>query len=116
MRGEGLRSSGGSVLATRVAAVGSLVIAVVVVAVLLLSGGSSYTLRANFADAGGLVSGNLVLMGPATVGTVQSIGLTPNGQAYPFSAHERMFGQAGFGSIRLHELPPSPERVVTAVR
>jgi phospholipid/cholesterol/gamma-HCH transport system substrate-binding protein len=53
----------------------------VVVALLVLESGSSYTLRANFADAGGLVRGNLVLMGPATVGTVTSIGLTPNGQA-----------------------------------
>jgi phospholipid/cholesterol/gamma-HCH transport system substrate-binding protein len=61
--------------------VGSIVLAVVVVAVLLLSSGSSYILRANFADAGGLVGGNLVMMGPATVGTVQSIGLTPSGQA-----------------------------------
>jgi ABC-type transporter Mla subunit MlaD len=42
----------------RVAAVGALVVAVVVVAVILLSGGSSYTLRANFVDAGGLVAGN----------------------------------------------------------
>lgn len=76
-----LRSTGGSLFATRVAAVGSLVIAVVVIALLLLQNGSSYVLRANFADAGGLVPGNLVLMGPATVGTVNSIGLTPNGQA-----------------------------------
>jgi phospholipid/cholesterol/gamma-HCH transport system substrate-binding protein len=53
----------------------------VVIALLLLQSGSSYTLRANFADAGGLVKGNLVMMGPATVGTVDSIGLTPNGQA-----------------------------------
>ncbi|MBV8431562.1 MAG: MCE family protein [Solirubrobacterales bacterium] len=68
-------------MATRVAAVGALVIAIVVVAVLLLGAGSSYMLRADFADAGGLVGGNLVLMGPATVGTVQSIDLTPNGQA-----------------------------------
>ncbi len=51
------------------------------VAVLLFGGGTGYILRADFADAGGLVGGNLVLMGPATVGTVQSIGLTPNGQA-----------------------------------
>ncbi|OAI39678.1 hypothetical protein AYO39_00380 [Actinobacteria bacterium SCGC AG-212-D09] len=65
----------------RVAAVGALVIAVVVVAVILMGGGSSYTLRANFVDAGGLVAGNQVLMGPATVGTINSITLTPNSLA-----------------------------------
>jgi phospholipid/cholesterol/gamma-HCH transport system substrate-binding protein len=57
------------------------VIAIGVIAVLLLGSGSTYTLRADFQDAGGLVSGNLVLIGPATVGTVQSIALTPNGAA-----------------------------------
>jgi phospholipid/cholesterol/gamma-HCH transport system substrate-binding protein len=57
--------------------VGSLLIAVVVVAVILLSGGSSYTLKADFQDAGGLVAGDQVMMGPAIVGTVTSIGLTP---------------------------------------
>lgn len=46
-----------------------------------MSGGSSYTLRANFVDAGGLVAGNQVLMGPATVGTINSITLTPNSLA-----------------------------------
>jgi phospholipid/cholesterol/gamma-HCH transport system substrate-binding protein len=61
--------------------VGSLVIAVVVIALLLLGTGSSYKLRADFQDAGGLVSGNQVLIGPAIVGTVQSVGLTPNGEA-----------------------------------
>ncbi len=65
----------------RVAAVGALVIAVVVVTVILMSGGSSYTLRANFVDAGGLVAGNQVLMGPATVGTINSITLTSNSLA-----------------------------------
>ena len=65
----------------RVAAVASLAIAIVVVAVVLLGGGSSYTLNADFQDAGGLVPGNQVMMGPATVGTVQSISLTGNGQA-----------------------------------
>lgn len=66
---------------TRVVAVGSLVIAVVVVALLMFGGGSKYTLRADFQDAGGLVGGNLVLIGPATVGTVRSVGLTPDGEA-----------------------------------
>ena len=48
---------------------------------LLLSSSSPYILRADFQDAGGLVPGNLVLIGPATVGTVRSVGLTPNGEA-----------------------------------
>ena len=65
----------------RVAAVGSLVAAIVIVTVILMSGGSSYSLRANFVDAGGLVTGDQVLLGPAIVGTVNSITLTPNSLA-----------------------------------
>src|SRR5215469_5194910 len=65
----------------RVAAVASLAIAIAVVALVVLGGGTSYTLRANFLDAGGLVPGNEVLMGPAKVGSVQSISLTGNGRA-----------------------------------
>jgi phospholipid/cholesterol/gamma-HCH transport system substrate-binding protein len=65
----------------RLAATGALVIAVVVVALVVLGSGPSYTLRANFQDAGGLVAGDDVLIGPARVGTVNSIGLTGNGQA-----------------------------------
>jgi phospholipid/cholesterol/gamma-HCH transport system substrate-binding protein len=65
----------------RAAAVGSLVAAIVVVTVILMSGGSSYSLRANFVDAGGLVTGDQVLLGPAIVGTVNSITLTPNSLA-----------------------------------
>jgi phospholipid/cholesterol/gamma-HCH transport system substrate-binding protein len=65
----------------RAAAGGALLTAVAVLAVLLLTSGSSYTLRLNFQDAGGLVNGNLVLIGPASVGTVNAITLTPDGQA-----------------------------------
>jgi phospholipid/cholesterol/gamma-HCH transport system substrate-binding protein len=65
----------------RLAATGALVIAVVVVVLVVLGSGSSYTLRADFQDAGGLVAGDDVLIGPARVGTVSSIGLTGNGQA-----------------------------------
>jgi phospholipid/cholesterol/gamma-HCH transport system substrate-binding protein len=65
----------------RVAAVAALTTAIVVVVLVLLGGGPSYTLRADFQDAGGLVVGNQVLMGPATVGSVKSISLTPSGQA-----------------------------------
>ena len=38
-------------------------------------------LKLDFSDASGLVTGNHVLIGPANVGSVQSIGLTPNGEA-----------------------------------
>jgi phospholipid/cholesterol/gamma-HCH transport system substrate-binding protein len=65
----------------RVAAAGALVIAIVLVVMILFSNGASYTLRANFQDVGGLVAGDDVLIGPARVGTVQSISLTPNGEA-----------------------------------
>jgi phospholipid/cholesterol/gamma-HCH transport system substrate-binding protein len=65
----------------RIAAVASLAIAIVVVVVVLISGGSSYTLHADFQDAGGLVTGDDVLLGPAKVGQVQAISLTSNGEA-----------------------------------
>jgi phospholipid/cholesterol/gamma-HCH transport system substrate-binding protein len=65
----------------RVAAVASLATAIVVVVLVLLGGGSSYTLHADFQDAGGLVPGNQVMIGPATVGTVESISLTGNSLA-----------------------------------
>ena len=65
----------------RVAAVAALATAIVVVVLVLLGGSPGYTLRADFQDAGGLVTGNQVLMGPATVGSVKSISLTANGQA-----------------------------------
>ncbi len=65
----------------RVAAIAALLAAIAVVGLVVLGSGSTYTLRADFQDAGGLVVGDEVLIGPARVGTVQSIGLTGNGQA-----------------------------------
>jgi phospholipid/cholesterol/gamma-HCH transport system substrate-binding protein len=65
----------------RVAAVGALAVAVVVIAVLLTTSSSSYTLRLDFQDAGGLVSGNQVMIGPANVGSINGTSLTPNGLA-----------------------------------
>jgi phospholipid/cholesterol/gamma-HCH transport system substrate-binding protein len=53
----------------------------VVVALVIFNSGSSYTLHADFESASGLVTGDNVLIGPAAVGTVTSIGLTRNGQA-----------------------------------
>ena len=55
--------------------------AIVLVVLVLFGNGSTYTLKANFLDAGGLVTGDDVLIGPAKIGSVKSIGLTPNGQA-----------------------------------
>ena len=65
----------------RVAAVASLAGAVILVALLLLGNGPDYTLQAQFQDSGGLVTGDDVMIGPAKVGSVQSIGLSPDGLA-----------------------------------
>jgi phospholipid/cholesterol/gamma-HCH transport system substrate-binding protein len=71
----------GGARARRWAAAGALIVAVVAVAALVLVNGPSYTLRAEFQNASGLVHGNVVLMGPARVGTVSSIALTRQGAA-----------------------------------
>jgi len=39
---------------------------------------------------------------------------TPHGDAYTFPELERMFRNAGFQSAEMHEIPPSPQRVVIA--
>jgi phospholipid/cholesterol/gamma-HCH transport system substrate-binding protein len=89
--GDGSRQNGGSPsrhsltprgsVAARAGAAAALVAAIVVVLVLVLGGSSGYVVRADFQDASGLVTGDNVLIGPAAVGTVSSIGLTDNGQA-----------------------------------
>jgi phospholipid/cholesterol/gamma-HCH transport system substrate-binding protein len=66
---------------TRVPALCALVAAVVVLVVLFTSSGPQYTIRLAFQDASGLVPGDQVMIGPAPVGSVDSIGLSPNGQA-----------------------------------
>ena len=80
----------------RVAAVAALVGAVLLVVLILFGGGPSYTLTAEFQDAGGLVPGNLVLVGPAHVGSVKSIDLGSNGQALVKLS-------VGSGAAPLHE-------------
>jgi phospholipid/cholesterol/gamma-HCH transport system substrate-binding protein len=65
----------------RIAALLALVLAVVVVGVIVLTGGSSYPLSADFQDASGLVTGDNVLIGPSTVGSISSITLTRDGLA-----------------------------------
>src|ERR1700761_255649 len=65
----------------RAAAAGALLVAVLAIVLIVVGNSPSYKLRANFQNASGLVPGNVVLMGPAQVGSVDSIGLTPNGAA-----------------------------------
>ncbi len=67
--------------AARALALGGLLLVVVVIAYLLLSGGPTYKVRLLFSDASGLVTGDQVMIGPSSVGAVQSITLTPSGQA-----------------------------------
>ncbi|HWD70386.1 MAG TPA: MlaD family protein [Solirubrobacteraceae bacterium] len=65
----------------RALALGALLVAIVVIGYVLLSSGSPYKVRLLFSDASGLVPGDQVMIGPSSVGSVQSIALTPNGQA-----------------------------------
>ena len=70
-----------SSLIGRVAALAAVAIAVVAVAVILLSGGSSYQVKAIFTNASQLVTGDQVQVAGNSVGSVSKITLTPGGQA-----------------------------------
>jgi hypothetical protein len=39
---------------------------------------------------------------------------TATGDAYTFSELQRMFGNAGFSRSEMHELAPSPQRLVVS--
>jgi phospholipid/cholesterol/gamma-HCH transport system substrate-binding protein len=65
----------------RTLALGAVLLAIVVVAYFALNSGSSYSVRLLFSDASGLVTGDQVMIGPSSIGSVQSIKLTANGQA-----------------------------------
>ena len=65
----------------RVAALAAVAIAIVAVVVILLSGGSSYQVKAIFTNASQLVPGDQVQVAGNPVGSVSKITLTPSGQA-----------------------------------
>ena len=67
--------------AGRIAAAIALVLVLALAAWLLLGGGSSYTVKARFLNAGQLVKGNLVQASGQPVGTVKDIALMDNGHA-----------------------------------
>ncbi|MEA2409458.1 MAG: phospholipid/cholesterol/gamma-HCH transport system substrate-binding protein [Thermoleophilaceae bacterium] len=77
---DGSDEGGGSLLA-RVAAVAVVLAAVVIVALLLFTGGSEYTVKVQFENAGQLVKGNQVQVGGRPIGTIKDISLTADGQA-----------------------------------
>ncbi len=66
---------------SRVVALGAVAVVIVAVAVLLLSGGSSYQVKAIFSNASQIVSGDQVQVSGTSIGSVSDIELTPNGQA-----------------------------------
>jgi phospholipid/cholesterol/gamma-HCH transport system substrate-binding protein len=70
-----------STLIGRVAALAAVAIAIVAVVVILLSGGSSYQVKAIFTNASQLVTGDQVQVAGNSVGSVSKITLTPSGQA-----------------------------------
>jgi phospholipid/cholesterol/gamma-HCH transport system substrate-binding protein len=65
----------------RVAAVAVVLAAVVIVSLLLFTGGSDYTVKVQFLNAGQLVKGNQVQVGGRPIGTVSKISLTEDGLA-----------------------------------
>jgi phospholipid/cholesterol/gamma-HCH transport system substrate-binding protein len=70
-----------SSLIGRVAAFAAVGIAIVAVAIILLSGGSSYQVKAIFSNASQLVPGDEVDVAGNSIGSVSKITLTPGGQA-----------------------------------
>jgi phospholipid/cholesterol/gamma-HCH transport system substrate-binding protein len=68
-------------LIVRIAALAAVVVALVAVGVIVLSSGSTYTVKAVFQNASQIVSGDLVEVSGNPVGTISNIALTPDGQA-----------------------------------
>lgn len=71
----------GSAGVGRAIAIVALVAGLVALGFVIFSGGSSYTVTAEFENASQLVTGNQVVVAGAPVGSVQDIALGPHGQA-----------------------------------
>jgi phospholipid/cholesterol/gamma-HCH transport system substrate-binding protein len=65
----------------RAAAIAAIVVALVAIGFILLSGGSSYQVKAVFQNASQIVTGDQVMVSGNPIGSVSSITLTPEGQA-----------------------------------
>jgi phospholipid/cholesterol/gamma-HCH transport system substrate-binding protein len=65
----------------RSVAFAAVAIAVVAVAVIVLSGGSSYQVKAVFQNASQIVNGDQVVVAGNSIGSVSDVSLTPDGQA-----------------------------------
>ena len=66
----------------RIAAIGAVIAAVALVAIVLFgTGGGGYTVTARFQNAAQIVQGNNVVVAGVPAGSVESIEITPNGQA-----------------------------------
>jgi phospholipid/cholesterol/gamma-HCH transport system substrate-binding protein len=86
----------------RVAAVVAVLAAVVIVAIVLFTGGSDYTVKVQFQNAGQLVKGNQVQVGGRPIGAVSKISLTDDGLAQI--------------EIKLDELKPLHEGTTAVIR
>jgi phospholipid/cholesterol/gamma-HCH transport system substrate-binding protein len=65
----------------QLAAIAAVAVALVAVVLVVFSGGTSYSIKADFLNASQLVKGDLVDVAGNPIGTVSNIQLTPDGQA-----------------------------------
>jgi phospholipid/cholesterol/gamma-HCH transport system substrate-binding protein len=92
-------------LARRVGAILAVLVVAIVVIVLLMSGGPSYKLKLDFQNASQLVKGDLVQVAGTTVGKVNSIALTPNGQAQIGISIDSDYAPLRQGTIAIVRVP-----------
>ena len=108
----------------RIAAIGAVIAAIALVAIILFGGGSGYTVKARFINAGQIVKGNPVQVGGVPVGSVKDIRITDDGQAeikmkidgdhapLPKGVHAQIkqFSQSGIANRYIDLTMPSGEQ------